>query len=978
MMRRVSRQAILQDLRRRARLLVVRLAMLLCVAWSSMAVAQQLPFRLLAQSDGLTNLGLSCLHQDRSGYILACTEHGLFIYDGQRFINLGPQQGLPEGGVVEDLTVTRAGNIVLRYASQIFISDESLSLSRSPAGLLFRPAISRIGPLFNLKDGQLASWADGAVLIEEGRLAFLDPGNGREAPVIRSAAGLFDQPRNAGGNALSVSGEGSTLWIGLEDGRLCQVARSPKRCFGPRDGLPSAHWTAILPDGHGLLLARSSSLLAVLDLSRGTITSEQLPRQDEGDGTAPQNVLLALTPRGEPLTQSASGLIVRERSGWRTINDTNGLPRLPLVGILFDHDGNLWVAGRGKGVLRTSGYRIWENWDHQDGLSSNDVWQLARAPHGPLWVATDNGVDALDGDAGHVIKRHLGTRSFGVAIDASGDLWRSLDTRGVARIDSRTGGERRFELPPVNQILRNGHRLWFITEGGLFVADGDAPGQAPVRAGHSTAALTGGVGAPDGSLWLLSRGNLIHRHPDGSEMVVMRDWGSPGFVALSIALGQDGSLWVGGPGAGLYHVMLSGDRISGTILVGPPDTLSSTVYSVLVDRRGWVWAGTDNGLSVFDGSRWLGVRTSGGLIWNDLNQDSLFEDDDGSIWIGSSQGVSHLLDPAALFRPQVFHPVISSVTVGNRLFVDRAVPFSRDPLVLHFGALDVRTEVRFRYRLDGVDRSWADTQRGEARYPALPFGHHRFRVVAYDPLTRQTSEPLSIILRMRPPWFFYWPMQALYGLLVFALITGIWHLRYRYLLAQRLKLQQEVEHRTQELQAAQAALLVQATQDSLTALLTRGEIQRRLVAALASDVTLTVGLVDIDHFKRINDGFGHLVGDDILSEMGRRLAASLRAGEEAGRYGGEEILIVIRDARPSGAERMREFARAMCAEEFVVEDDFLAVTCSVGVAHARRHDTWKSLIGRADRALYCAKTEGRDRIVEEEAVMALELMTPLR
>ena len=126
---------------------------------------------------------------------------------------------------------------------------------------------------------------------------------------------------------------------------------------------------------------------------------------------------------------------------------------------------------------------------------------------------------------------------------------------------------------------------------------------------------------------------------------------------------------------------------------------------------------------------------------------------------------------------------------------------------------------------------------------------------------------------------------------------------------------------------------------------------------------IVVGLLDIDHFKRINDRFGHLTGDEILQEMGRRLKLALMPGEYAGRYGGEEILIVIESDHFPDVNRIRLLSTAICGEPFLVDDEVINVTCSIGVAHEHGHDDWKSLIGRADKALYRAKAEGRDRII---------------
>ena len=256
-----------------------------------------------------------------------------------------------------------------------------------------------------------------------------------------------------------------------------------------------------------------------------------------------------------------------------------------------------------------------------------------------------------------------------------------------------------------------------------------------------------------------------------------------------------------------------------------------------------------------------------------------------------------------------------------------------------------------------------------------PPGHHRFDVVAYNPLTHEVSQPVSVLLRMQEPWWLWWPLVVIYISIVGGVTYCLLRLRVQMLLQQQRKLEREVEAQTLEIRQAQAALQILATQDNLTKLLTRGEIQARIEGVLADGNRgshLTVGLLDIDHFKRINDRFGHLAGDEILREMGRRLRRAMRPSDYAGRYGGEEILIVLDSHGPLGIDRIHTLSGAICNQVFPVDDAMIAVTCSIGVTHALPHDDWKSLIGRADQALYKAKAQGRNRIVVSTAKSAIE------
>ncbi|MEJ1157849.1 GGDEF domain-containing protein [Prosthecomicrobium sp. N25] len=128
-----------------------------------------------------------------------------------------------------------------------------------------------------------------------------------------------------------------------------------------------------------------------------------------------------------------------------------------------------------------------------------------------------------------------------------------------------------------------------------------------------------------------------------------------------------------------------------------------------------------------------------------------------------------------------------------------------------------------------------------------------------------------------------------------------------------------------------------------------------------SDIALIV--VDIDHFKRVNDGYGHLAGDAALAAVGQMLAALAEAGVIAGRYGGEEFLVFVPETNAVAADYLAERIRAAAADLAFEAFPDLRITVSAGVATARAGETtFRCLYGRADRALYRAKREGRNRV----------------
>jgi len=169
----------------------------------------------------------------------------------------------------------------------------------------------------------------------------------------------------------------------------------------------------------------------------------------------------------------------------------------------------------------------------------------------------------------------------------------------------------------------------------------------------------------------------------------------------------------------------------------------------------------------------------------------------------------------------------------------------------------------------------------------------------------------------------------------------------------------------------QEALRREAMYDRLTGIKNRGaildglETERRRLARTSRP--LAILLVDIDHFKQINDTHGHLAGDVVLRESAARLREGLRDYDSLGRYGGEEFLVVLPECDTADAVDVANRLRAQVSSEPVfLGGSKVAVTVSVGVACTHRPGLTDSeaLIDAADAALYRAKTNGRNRVEE--------------
>jgi len=170
---------------------------------------------------------------------------------------------------------------------------------------------------------------------------------------------------------------------------------------------------------------------------------------------------------------------------------------------------------------------------------------------------------------------------------------------------------------------------------------------------------------------------------------------------------------------------------------------------------------------------------------------------------------------------------------------------------------------------------------------------------------------------------------------------------------------------------AEQALAEQARRDVLTGLLNRRSFDEALSEAQARvkrlDERFALVMADLDHFKKVNDTYGHACGDAVLKDVSKRMTMALRDVDKAFRIGGEEFAILLPGLDADGAAVAAERLRSVIAAEPIRADGVeMPVTASFGVALSSPSLDSKSLMDRADQALYRAKTEGRNRVIASE------------
>jgi diguanylate cyclase (GGDEF)-like protein len=372
-------------------------------------------------------------------------------------------------------------------------------------------------------------------------------------------------------------------------------------------------------------------------------------------------------------------------------------------------------------------------------------------------------------------------------------------------------------------------------------------------------------------------------------------------------------------------------------------------------------------------------------------------DQGGHIWVATARGAA-VVDPSVLhsYRRQLPPVVIEQLLVDDRAYAPQGklvLPAGTRKLEFHYAGLSFHMPrlLRYRHRLEGVDEGWIE--RGNqrfAQYTNLKPGRYRFFVGASAPGLGQGWNPDSTVMEIEIKpllWQHAWFLPAI-GLLVGLLVFALYRWRLNQLRQRATLLEAVVEQRTHDLREHTGRLLVadeeksrllkqlqdkseaferQAREDSLTGLANRRSLDEQLAhafdLAMQDQLPLSFALLDIDHFKRINDEYSHAAGDEALRAVAQILKYELEGRGTVARWGGEEFAVLFPnmpvDQARQCCEQLRRAVESLDCSTFAPG---CRMTLSGGVADRTGLVHHEKLVSRADALLYEAKRAGRNRI----------------
>ena len=770
--------------------------LVLALASAAVSLAQEYSFRFYGTAEGLQNLVVLSLAQDRAGFLWVGTEVGLYRYNGTTFRLMGGEEGLPCDGEVHALFVSSDGALWANTCARIFRFDGQRFQGIPDVNILLRGS------------QMIADAVGGGVLIateagirEVSRRAD-DSFSTRPHPLPDALAG---KPIHG------ILRHGSSLWFGCGQS-LCLEESGRISVFGKEQGLPEDSWDAIQISADGSVWVRSPKSVYRRGPQQAKFSEEQPSIASSGFWGA-----LALGRDGSIMIPTDQGLVIRKGAEWDVVNRRRGLRTENAATVLEDREGTVWIGLVGGGLARWIGRGTWESWNTSQGFPADLIWNIRRDRRDALWVGTGLGLVRLN-RSGRI---RIWTKKDGLGGDnvrwlsesSDGSIWAAMKPGGLARIDSVSGRIRRITskdgLPcdPEDVLIDRQDRLWLTTACGLFlnkrpsVSNQVARVETPEPFGRAAWKI---LEDGRGTIWVTNRTALWSlrngqwRQHGRQEGIITKN-------PYVMALAKDGSIWMRHRyDAGIDRLEISDDRIVQVTEVVPanPRTAQGTAFHGF-DAFGNFWRGGTDGVFTLSGKTWTQFTTEDGLVSNDCDGEAFWADPNGDVWMGTSSGLAH-------YHPQ---SAISSVTLTADPIVDRLEIIEPSRLMrAQLSSLSYRAEqlVHFAYRLDNAP--WTDSSERSISIGGLAPGRHRLQVRSRIRDGSFSPHIAEVEFVIQPIWTEKWWARALAAATALLVIFLCVQWRLRAARQKQQELEWIVAARTAKLSEANSSLVENARQ----------------------------------------------------------------------------------------------------------------------------------------------------------------------
>lgn len=645
---------------------------------------------------------------------------------------------------------------------------------------------------------------------------------------------------------------------------------------------------------------------------------------------------------------------------------------------LEDRSGHLWVGSFGSGLQRSrqplaGASATLESVPIQSNRQSGAqlVWVIEEDRAGRIWVGSDAGLDRLDPRSGtwrHIADTHeqgglpgLGVRdlleleSGEMLVATSSGLARvGIDDRAFT-VEYAPTGPNHALAKTISAMSRDRRgRTWLATYSGVYILDPELKLLHVLQKPQLPQDLVRDLLEDGHGQMLMAAGRLCRIDTRVHDLAAV----SPHCEERELGLPHD------------------------------------DIQAIQADVEGAIWLSSLHGLRRLlpDQGPAQAFHAADGLIADEFAPGASHAGKSGRLYFGSAYGLQ-IFDPRSALAPrQLLKPMLTEIRVGGRTLgagdigagamIDAAPPYAtrlqlpagKRDILLGFELLGAsRVEQRLQYRIDGLHDWLPAAEDGVGNYLNLPAGDYTLYLRVHENGLPAGSERELLAVHVAPFW---WERTLVQILVLLTALTAGWLLYRNRIISLRnnqrlLKSQvalrtREIEQQKFELAQANRQLYELSIRDGLTGVFNRRHSldEARRILREQGDHEICIALIDLDHFKLINDRFGHVAGDEALRCFCGWLKAQAGPGDVVGRYGGEEFFCLLfdRDVAQASHWANQLLARVRTTQIAGPNCD-IKITASIGLVAVESRvslplEVW---IARADAALYRAKENGRDQ-----------------
>lgn len=920
---------------------------------------------------GLPHNSINSLAQTNDGYIWIATWEGLARFNGREFklFTRSEIPGLPDSGL--------------------------RSLSAQPDGGLY--IVGARGGVSHLLHGQWDTQPSAKAMVnhilkaESGELWLALEGKGL---VYRSADS--EQETSVLINLSTyrlIQDASGVIWAATSDG-LYKIENHQAHLVTPEQGLPNAPI-------YTLLLTREGQLIVGGEKGAWKLVDDQFITVHQQLNGESVSSILEDDHHDLWFGTINKGVFRLSTLGLEQLDAKAGLPGNRILSLLQDRENSIWVGTNG-GLYRLR-EAPFSSWTRKRGLSSDYIRTVLSHSDGSIWVGGSTGLNKLHNEQIESFASVDNDKPISVLSlteDNTGGVWLGTYTAGVMRVVNneihtvinRDSGLASNEVRAL--LFDNQQRLWIGTATGLtrieidgsltqFTTDQglpgdfimalalDSQGHVWVGTGVGVAMFNDTLGEFKGQLfprkfnaeyafgfyaqndfmWMTTDRGLIRFNIETGDIAMLgREQGLPVDKLFQI-IEQGDSFWLSS-NRGIIQVK---QQQVNELLNNPHNKAASLQYQLFDEGDGM-----------------LSAQANGG------SNPAAVVHKDGSIWFATALGAATAMPERLKRASQLELPtVIESVLVDgkhtpfNLTENEFKLPPGSARVSFHYAGLSfiMPQRLKFQTKLLGYNDKWVDRQQlNITEYTNLAPGKYTFMVRAGYPngQWQENHQALDFVIQS-----YFWQKLSFKLMVFLSLIVMIFAV-YKYRLYHYKKIEKElklrVEQQTHDLQLQNDAFAYQASHDQLTGIPNRRAFDTWLAENFdeikESKQPLSIAIIDIDHFKRINDTWSHIVGDKVICVIASILQQCCdRNSNQVSRWGGEEFTLLLPNKTAHQAVEICEQLRVDIENhDFSSIAEGIKVTVSFGIADSSLVDEYDRLLASADQALYKAKNNGRNRV----------------